>query len=63
MKYVWYNVETGKFSNSWGEDDHEQAGGTERLLDPKYHSYEWKLIRYESLGDDNFEFNDLMRIK
>jgi hypothetical protein len=63
IKWVWYNIETGEFSNSWNEKDHEQAGGTKSLLDPTYHKSTWKLIRYECVSDENFEFMNLMKGK
>ena len=63
MMYVWLNIETGKFSNSWTEEQHD------RLLDKKeieehYKNFpQWKLIRYESVNDKNFEFTQHMKLR
>ncbi len=60
-KRVWFNNNSGKFSNSWevgsvlditiGEDEKEKA--KERG---------WKLIEYECLNDDLFVFYDMMKV-
>ncbi len=61
MKYVWLNIKTGEFSNTWDERLHQQHG--KGILEGiEEHSY-WKLIRYECLNDTNFQFNNLMEIK
>lgn len=55
-KYVWLNMETGKFSNSWVDED-----DLETLIDFKDST--WKLIKYSCLNDDDFEFYKMMRLK
>lgn len=62
-RYVWLNIQTGKFSDSWDQETHNrcfQAGEVETFT--KEHP-EWKLIHYECLTDTNFEFMNLMVIK
>ena len=45
--YVWYNANTGEFSNSWYE-----------LTNQRYVKEEgWVLIKYQCITDDNFKFN------
>lgn len=62
-KYVWLNLKTGEFSNSW---DYEEAKwpsswSPENLA--KDHAEGFKLIKYECLNDDDFEFNNLMKLR
>jgi|AntRauTorcE11898_2_1112593.scaffolds.fasta_scaffold33286_3 hypothetical protein len=64
-KYVWLNLDTGEFSNSWDEEMHKAT------FDDDSDLYEWmttndsriKLICYECPNDENFEFCNLMRLK
>jgi hypothetical protein len=62
IKYVWFNVASGEFSNSWTPEDYPV---TEKQL---LHDMDiincphMKLIKYECVSDENFEFYDLMRI-
>lgn len=61
-KYVWLNMNTGEFSNSWDEETHDG------LLDFFESNLEdstnngWKLIKYECLNDDDFDFYSMMKI-
>lgn len=59
-KYVWLNVETGKFSSSWSEDTHS-ALIIENLIEncPKT----LKLISYTCENDSEFEFNQYTKLK
>ena len=62
-KYVWLNIKTGEFSNSWDyENMHWPASCSPEELakdaDPK-----WKLIKYQCLTDSNFEFLTLMKLR
>lgn len=63
-KYVWLNMNTGEFSNSWGEKTN-QSLNKDGLLSA--HAKEtdkmWKLIKYQCLTDDNFEFYNQMQLK
>ena len=58
-KFVWYNKEDGKFSDSWNED----AWGHQQLMKSlvKHAPNNWILIEYEVLQGD-FEFCQPMRI-
>lgn len=60
MKYVWLNLETGKFSNSWDEKTHQDFFEKRNThgVDTK-----WKLIKYECLNDEDFEFYNMMKLK
>ena len=57
MRYVWLNIQTGEFSNSWDEKQQKYA---EPIMQENDH---WKLIKYEALNDKNFEFSNFMKIK
>lgn len=60
VKYVFLNPETGKFSNSWHEGDHKHI--TDEAL-AQATKDNWKLIKYECLNDDNFEFMNQMKLR
>ena len=61
--YVWLDIETGKFSNSWTEAEHQKYF-TDRDLEEHHKTHPtWKLISYESLSDKEFMFTRLMTIK
>lgn len=60
-KYVWLNLETGEFSNSWDEKSHNDLnpldygqGGDGSL---------WKCIEYTCLNDSEFEFMNKMKLR
>ncbi len=59
FRYVWLNLNNGKFSNSW--DESQQKYVDEEMLD-KARKDNWKLIKYECLSDQKFEFYNLMKI-
>jgi len=61
-QYVWLNLNTGEFSNSWNESDHKKYN-VERLLDDSDNKSGWKLIEYTCLNDDNFYFYNKMKLK
>ena len=60
-KYVWLNVITGQFSNSWDEITHKMSIGNEIKSDE--FDKRWKLIKYQCLTDNNFEFYNQMELK
>ena len=61
-RYVWLDLNTGEFSDSWDQELHERCGGDS--LAGNTHTLEGhKLIKYECINDEEFEFNNLMRIK
>jgi len=62
-RFVWLNIETGKFSESWDEETHQRAF-TEQELKEHGEKYPlWKLIQYECITDPEFVFNHHMVIK
>lgn len=62
-KFVWLNIETGKFSDSWNEETQNKCFTKEELEEHAKQSPTWKLICFECLTDVNFEFNHHMTIK
>jgi hypothetical protein len=61
FRYVWLDMNTGKFSNSWDEDTHNKFIDNEtKELPPQKDN--WKLIRYQCQTDDNFEFYGRMKV-
>ena len=61
-RYVWLNIQTGKFSDSWKLSDNWIT--EEKLLAmAKDAAPEWKLIKYLCLNQPDFEFFNLMTIK
>lgn len=66
MKYVWLNLVTGEFSNSWSEEDHfiyysDSVFGKEQL--EKARAGHWVLIKYECINDPTFELYRQMKLK
>lgn len=61
IKKVWFNINTGEFSNSWNVDTHNAVGfKIEDLIQAKKDGF--KLISYECINDGDFEFCDLMKV-
>lgn len=61
--YVWLNLENGKFSNSWTQEEHDKYF-TEKEIE--YHQKKdpaWKLITYECVSDKEFLFTNRMVIR
>ena len=61
-RYVWLFID-GTFSNSWDEELHEAAFKDEKDMYEIADKRKAKLIKYECLNDDKFEFNNYMRLK
>jgi len=66
-KMVWLNIETGEFSNSWDDKEYDgtDAGSTcsrEQLIKDAGKG-PWKLIKYECLNDEDFDFYNAMRLR
>lgn len=61
-KAVWFNNDTGEFSNSWVYDTNDKTlmSALADQLDGK--NPQWKLIIYRCDSDSNFEFSGLMKI-
>lgn len=62
FKYVWLNLETGEFSNSWDEKTHETVFTENEPLIKNAAKNNWKLIKYQCINDEKFELYDIMRI-
>ena len=62
-KLVWLNIVTGEFSESWTRSDHPTID-TDDLVELSRDAYDnnWKLIEFTCLNDEEFEFNNLMKI-
>lgn len=56
-KQVWYNVETGTFSNSWLKEDHDMS------IENQADKSKWKLIEYIVPNDEDFELCFGMQVK
>lgn len=59
FRYVWLNLNNGEFSNSWNKD--QQKYIDEEMIESARKD-NWKLIKYQCLTDDDFEFYNMMRI-
>lgn len=60
-RYVWLNLNTGEFSNSWDSKNHELlTKGGDTWMDAI--SKGWKLIEYTCLNDETFELYNKMKI-
>lgn len=63
-RFVWLNIETGVFSNSWDEETHNRCFPNSNELIEHGKKYPTsKLIAYECLTDADFDFNKYMKIK
>jgi hypothetical protein len=62
IRYCWLNLETGVFSNSWDEATHNEYINQTLINEVNLKTTTFKLIKYECLNDDNFEFYNLMKI-
>ena len=65
-RFVWLNIQTGEFSNSWDVNSNME-GSTQEIIerhkaDPDKYKH-WKLIKYSCPSDLEFEFTKRMRIK
>ncbi len=59
-RYVWLNLITGEFLNSWEGKDQTLLVEKD-FQDVKYKG--WKLIKYQCLNDNEFEFYNMMKLK
>ena len=60
FRYCWLNINDGKFSNSWEEKDMKYIDNEMLSIANKDG---WKLIKYECLTDDKFEFYNQMQLR
>lgn len=61
-KYVWLDINTGKFSDSWTEWDSPYFTEKYSSEIQEAATRGKKLISYECLNDESFSFYDLMKI-
>lgn len=57
-KYVWLNMDTGKFSNTWDQKDQDAYNPLESRSEDS-----WKLLKYSCLTDEGFEFYNQMKLR
>lgn len=65
MKYVWLNIHTGKFSNSWDEQTHQEWGvgiPNDELIKARKEEGV-VLLKYECLNDPDFELYNQMKLR
>ncbi len=60
FKYCWLDQKDGKFSNSWEEETMKYID--KGILDMADKD-RWKLIKYQCINDDDFEFHNLMQLR
>lgn len=60
FRYCWLNINDGKFSNSWSEEDMKYIDDEMLSIANKDG---WKLIKYQCLTDENFEFYNQMQLR
>ena len=60
FRYCWLNINDGKFSNSWSEEDMKYIDDEMLSIANKDG---WKLIKYECLTDEKFEFYNQMQLR
>jgi len=59
FRYVWLDMNTGKFSNSWDEEMQKTLNEDDfKIANTK----NFKLLKYQCLSDENFEFYNMMRL-
>lgn len=59
FRYVWLNLNNGEFSNSWDESQQKYVDA-EMIEEARKDN--WRLIKYECLSDQKFEFYNMMKI-
>ena len=67
MKYIWLNMETGVFSNSWSEEEHLKYLSDKDIIEgyqknPEWKLIEWKLIQYQCINEPTFDLYNRMKI-
>jgi len=60
FKFVWMNVSTGEFSNSWFDGECGDVDYDTLKIATKDH---WKLIKFQCINEPEFEFNNLMKLR
>lgn len=63
MMYAWLNLESGKFSNSWTEEEHKKYLNDGDIVAHTKQFPTWKLIRFECVNDKGFMFTNHMKLR
>jgi hypothetical protein len=61
-KYIWFNIQTGEFSNAWTHEEMIHCGSS-TLIEDSGKSPEYKLIKFECLNDPAFTFSNQMSVR
>lgn len=59
--YVWLNINTGEFSNSWNSEEYDKSLKQSDIDEAKKKG--WKLIKYSCINDENFQFYNKMKLR
>jgi Txe/YoeB family toxin of Txe-Axe toxin-antitoxin module len=59
IRYAWFNINTGNFSDSWDEELQKSCNELD-LEQARNDGY--KLIKYECLNDNEFELYSRMKV-
>ncbi len=62
-KHVWFNLNTGEFSNSWDPNSAVLSSSiySEDSL-KNANEQGWKMIEYTCINDENFDFYERMKV-
>lgn len=60
MKYIWFDLKTGEFSNPFSEEDVKTYFSESDLEEANKDG--WKLIKFDCVNDKDFEFYNRMKI-
>lgn len=60
-KYFWISTQTGEFSYSWDVELRKHFMADESMKDILKKGY--RLIKYQCLNDENFEFTKEMKLR
>jgi hypothetical protein len=62
-KYVWLNISTGEFSESWDQKMQDMVGDDIIETNIMLNHTQWKLIKFKCLTDEKFVFTKHMKLK
>lgn len=63
-RYVWLNLLTGEFSNSWTDEDMKFTNDAIETLNKDKDKFEgWKLIEFNCISDPEFTFTRHMKLR
>ena len=61
FKYCWLDMSNGKFSNTWDEETHKEV--VDKAVIEHGIKRNWKLIKFQCLTDNEFEFMNKMKLR